>query len=176
VALIKDKHQTLFENLTTTLLTDMGHTVILHRLNSDTDCTWCDLDAASRKSSGIPSTGKVWSTHINYQGNNLRCPECYGRGYVPAWSDTTLTKTVVEDMSGMQFVKGKAAYYPTGTKKVTGLLSDVISGTHNHVEEAKTIEIGGDDYTLVSFEKVGIKENFLFFAIVERTDLIERET
>jgi hypothetical protein len=36
--------------------------------------------------------------------------------------------------------------------------------------------IDGEDYRLTSFEKVGIKSNFLFFAIVERTDLIERET
>jgi hypothetical protein len=174
--LIKTKHQTLFETLTTTLLTDLGHTVILHLLDEDVDCTWCILDTASNRSSGVPETGKTWADHINYQNNDLRCPECGGRGYIPVWTKTTLTKTVIEDMSGMQFIKGKAGYYPAGTKKITGLLSDVISGDNNLLEEAKKVEIEGNDYRLVSFERVGIKENFIFFAIVERTDLIERET
>lgn len=176
MALIKNKHQTLFETLTTSLLTDLGHTVVLHLLDEDADCTWCILDTASRRSSGVPESGKTWADHISYQGNSLRCPECGGRGYIPVWTLVTLTKTVIEDMSGMRFVKGKVGYYPAGTKKITGLLSNVISGNNNYLEEAKKIVIGGNDFTLVSFEEVGIKENFLFFAVVERTDMLERET
>jgi hypothetical protein len=176
VALVKTKHQTLFETLTQQLLTDLGHTVVLHLQDEAVDCTWCVLDPATNRSSGVPESGKTWSDHLNYQNNDLRCPECYGRGNIIVWSEITLTKTVTEDMSGLQFVKGKAGYFPIGTKKITGLLSDVISGSRNYMEEAKKIVIDGEDYRLTSFEKVGIKSNFLFFAIVERTDLIERET
>jgi len=173
LSLIKQKHQKLFEKKVLDLLTDLGDVVIIYLQQIKTVCAWCELDSATDRSSGIPKTGVDWETHANYKGNTLRCPECFGVGYTITWDTITLSKTHIEDISGETYVKGKVAYFPAGTKRVTGLISDVEVGGNNYLEIAKKLVIGGNDYKLYSYEKLGIKSDYIFRAIVERTNIIE---
>ncbi len=109
----------------------------------------------------------------SYNVNGSIVKNCFGRGDVVTWSIREINKLFIQDISGLQFVKGKQGYYSDGTKEVQGLLSDVFEGNRNMMEEAKKIRIDGDDYRVRSFEKLGLRDDHLFRAIIERSDLIE---
>ena len=172
MALVKDKHNTLFKSLTTELLTDLGGEVTIYLENDFFDCEWCIWDSRTKRSTGRPSSGFTWSSHPNYL-NTLTCPNCRGVGKIRTYSTVTITKSQIEDISGERYVKGKLAYFPEGTKRIIGLISDVEVGEDNYLEKAKKITIDDEDYTLFAYERLGIKDNHLFRAIVERTEIIE---
>lgn len=171
--LIKDKHNELFISLTTQLLTDLGDVVYIERLLTSIDCEFCDWDPRAKRSSGRPSSGMDWTLHPDYT-NSLRCPNCFGEGKKKTYETTTLTKSYAEDFSGVRWVRGKMAEFPVGTKKLMGLISDVEVDGENYLERAVKITVGSDDYTLANYEKIGIKTDHLFTAILERSELINR--
>jgi len=173
MVLIKDKHNTLFTTLTTQLMTDLGDTVLIKRLLTSIDCEFCDWDARTKRSSGRPSSGMNWSLHPEYT-NDLRCPNCNGEGKKKTYETTTVTRTYAEDFSGTRWVRGKMAEFPIGTKRVMGVISDVEINGENYLETAIKITIGSDDYTLASYQRLGIKTDHLFTAILERSELINR--
>ncbi len=178
-ALIKDRHDSLFKSITAELLVDLGGkiSVTIKRENTSVDCSYCEFDTPTGRSSGRPTPGKVWADHADFS-SSLRCPECFGRGRVVTYTETILTSNHIEDISGQKFTKGKLGYFPAGTKRLTGLISDVEIGGENYLETAVKITIGTEDYALVSggggYERLGIKTEHLFRAILERTEIIEK--
>jgi len=175
LSLIKQKHQTLFEQLTTTLLEDLGGVVVIRLGATSTDCLWCEYDTYTGQSSGRPSSGYDWTTHDDYT-NSLRCPNCGNAGVIKTYTTVTLSKTHIEDISGIKYVGGKAGYFPAGTKRIIGLISEVEVGGINYLETANKITIGTEDYSLLpgNYERLGIKDDHLFRAIVERTEFLEK--
>ncbi len=120
---------------------------------------------------------EVENSHT-YNANGVIVKNCYGRGDVITYTETTLTSNHIEDISGQKFTKGKLGYFPAGTKRLTGLISDVEVDGENYLETAVKITIGTEDYALVSggggYERLGIKTDHLFRAILERTEIIEK--
>jgi len=177
-SLIKTKHNSLFQNLISLLMQDLGRTITVYNRATGIDCTYCKRDFKTGRSSGIPEIGKVWSTHTNYDGVGLTCPECSGKGILNTTTTTSVTNVIIEDISGLQIEHGKYAFFKIGTKKLTGKLSLILKtstdeNSEDIIQYADKIVIDGDDYRLVNMNRTGIKDRYLFEAIVERINLIE---
>jgi len=178
MALVKERHNTLFKSLTSELITDLGRTIYIHLRTSTEECTWCYFDAITKASSGIAQTGKVWSTHPRYYGSNIRCPECDGRGLLNQPDIRTIDKVVVEDLSGERWEAGKFFSFKNGTKRLIGKLSDVLNdatdtNSGSIFYNCIKIIIDGDNHRFMSIDEAGLKDKHLFIAIVERTDKID---
>jgi len=175
---IKESHDVLFQKHIQTLLDDIGRPIYVYKKNPDKiSCTWCIQDPSSKKSSGKPAAGKVWNTHANYTSNFV-CPECKGVFYLNANTVVTITKVIIQDISGEQYDKGKAFYFKPGTKRLYGKLSEILAtptdlNSECVLSDAIKIVIDNVDHKLVSINQLGIKDKYLFEAIVERMDVLE---
>lgn len=179
MSFIKTSHDTLFQKHINTLLDDIGRSITVYSKNaSKVDCPWCIYDPMTGRSSGQASPGKDWTTHPDYDGIGLVCPECKGVGYISINTTTTVPNVIIQDISGEQIVRGKYAYFKNGTKKLYGKLESILSDSSDKdsatiFDNANKIVIDSDDYRVVSLNRLGIKTRYLFEAIVERMDIIE---
>jgi hypothetical protein len=177
--LVKDSHKRLFKLLTSQLVHDLGTTIQVYTRQTGVYCTYCYFDSKTGRSSGkekIP-----WNTHPNYDGIGVRCPECFGDGILNTELLTTVNNVVIEDVSGVQMERGKFAYFSAGTKKVLGELSGIQENTSDYdsetiLERAHKIVIYGEDYRLVTLNKLGLQDRHLFEAVVQKTDLLAATT
>jgi len=157
---------------------DLGRTVTVYNRTVGIECTWCYTDNKTGRSSGVAKPGKVWSTHSAYDNVGLTCPECKGKGFLNTSTNTSVTNVIIEDVSGVQIDRGKYAFFKAGTKKLTGKLSLILktptdTNSEDIFQYADKIVIDNEDYRLVSMNRTGIKDKYLFEAIVERMNNIE---
>lgn len=174
---VKDKHNTLFKTLIDKLRSDIGYTITVHNRATGTDCAWCESDPMTGKSLGIPSAGYTWSDHDDYAGETV-CPNCWGEGSTGVSSTTDVNNVIVEDISGMIYDRDKGFAFPMGTKKITGKLTDILSdsadvNSKTIFEAARKVVIEGEDFRVKSVNRIGIKDRYLFEAIMERTDVVD---
>jgi hypothetical protein len=178
MAFVSDSHNTLFKNKIDILREDLGRDITIVEESNSTECSWCYYDDRTDRSSGKQK--QDWTTHPNYDNVGLRCPHCKGLGRIPVNSSTTVEDVIIEDLSGLQMERGKYGFFPSGTKKLIGKLTDVLVNSEDVdsddlLSTADKILIDGVDYRLVSINRLGLKDLYLFEAIVQRTDLIERD-
>lgn len=176
MTLVKDSHIRLFKKLTSQLVEDMGVQITVYTRLAGVDCTYCYYDAKTGRSSGKQKLD--WTTHPNYNGTTLRCPSCLGKGKIDATTEHILEHVVVEDVSGVQIERGKFAYFSAGTKKLLGELSVIQEDTTDYnsetiLERANKIVIYGEEYRLVTLNKLGLQDRHLFEAVVQKTNLME---
>lgn len=178
MALVKARHIQLFKELTTELLEDLGKSVYIHRPTTSSECAWCYYDPASKSSSGVARTGKIWSTHPNYQGSSIRCPECLGRGLVNQPDIITVSDVVVQDLAEGVWEYGKFFSYPKGSKRIIGPVlgvlkdsSDLNSGTK--FDGCEKVVIDSLDYIVVSVNILGLRDNHIFDVIIKRTTNVD---
>lgn len=176
---VKDKHNALFKTDIDKLMSDIGRTIVIHERTTGIDCAWCVWSDITQSSTGVAATGYDWTTHPNYVNTGgLRCPNCNNKGKTDLVTTTNVNNVIIEDVSGEQMVRGKAFYFPEGTKRITGKLSDVLSDSTDtesatKFETAAKIVIDGRDFRLKSLDRMGIKDIYLYVALVEATDIID---
>jgi hypothetical protein len=143
---------------------------------------WCNWSDITQSSDGTAADGYDWADHDDYSDTGgLRCPECNGKGKTDLVTTTDVTNVIIEDVSGEQMERGKAFYFPAGTKRITGKLADVLSDSTDtesdtKFETAAKIVIDGRDFRLRSLDRMGIKDIYLYVALVEATDIIDSTT
>lgn len=178
---ISSEHDSLFKENIGKLLSDIGEDIIIYeRAGSVTTCTWCIRNPITGRSSGKPQVGKDWTTHPNYSVPTV-CPECNNLGSTTSNTQTTINNVIVEDVSGMQIERGKYGFFPAGTKKLTGVLSDVLSDSSDTTSPtkfqiAKKIVVQGKDHRLLSLQRTGIKDRYLYVALIQRADVMDLPT
>jgi len=175
MAIIKQRHQDIIEKkLNTDLLGDMGRDVIIHQEGSKIDCVWCKFDNMTGRSSGIPESGKTWSTHSNYRGTNLICPNCLGKGTIESDSKTTI-KALYCCKHDLEIIDGKLGRVDRGKMSLTGKLTDVNgdSELNNILLNSIKVVIENIDYRVINFKKIGLISDFSFEAILERLDRVD---
>ena len=176
---VKDKHNTLFKTDIDKLMSDIGRTITIHERTTGVDCAWCNFSEITQSSDGTAADGYDWTTHPNYVNTGgLRCPQCGGKGKTDLVTTTNVSNVIIEDVSGEQIVRGKMFYFPEGTKRITGKLADVLSDSTDtesatKFETAAKIVIDNRDFRLKSLDRMGIKDLYLYVAIVEATDIID---
>jgi len=180
MALVKDRHNDLFKSKVDELRGDVGRDIIIHTKSTPIDCQWCEFDESTGRSAGIPSAGKDWTTHPNYRGSLIRCPNCNSLGTINPNTETVVPDVIIEDKSGLVYEKGKAAIIPEGTKSLIGKLSDVLldsSDINSKTLFAHAIRVivDGESYRVRNVKRFGLKGNYLFEATIELSNPLEVE-
>jgi len=176
---IKEKHDALFKKDIDKLLSDIGRTITIYERATGTGCLWCNFSEITQSSDGTAADGYDWTTHPNYSDTGgLRCPQCNGLGKTDLVTTTDVNNVLIEDVSGEQMERGKAFYFPAGTKRITGKLSDVLSdstdtNSDTKFEVAAKIVIDDGDFRFKKLDRMGIKDLYLYVALVEATDIID---
>lgn len=182
MTLIKDRHNELFQSKVDELRQDVGRDIIIHLRSTPIDCPWCKYDQVTGKSSGIPEDGKDWTTHFNYNGSLIRCPNCLGKGTINENTEITIEDVIIDDKSGMSYnTKGKLGILPEGTKSLIGKLSDVLVDSSDInsktlFSKALKVVVDGEDYIVGPVKRFGLKGNYLFEAVVLLSSSIENNS
>lgn len=172
MTLIKDSHNTLFHELFDELSTDIGHSITVYSKATGIECTYCFYDVKTGRSSGKQKI--AWNTHPNYDNVGLICPNCYGKGRTSTETVTTVNNVIIEDISGVQMKQGKFAWFNDGTRKLMGKLANILTvpsdlNSFTIFDTATRIVIYGEEHRLVRLNRLGLKENYVYEAIVEKT-------
>ncbi len=176
MAYVSNKLNNIFKDNIATLFNDIGRTVYVYNRASGTDCEWCIYDNKTGRSSGIAQSGKVWSTHPNYV-SDLICPNCNGVGKLETTTITEVPEVIIEDIGGFQTERGQAFLFPRGSKRIIGKLSYILKdqsdlNSEDIFQEAVKIIIDGSIHRLIELNRLGIKDLYIFDAIVQRTNII----
>ena len=177
---INERQNQIFKDNIAILLGDMGRSIIVYRKQTGTDCPYCIYDNLTKRSSGKPASGYVWTAHPNYKGTMLVCPECSGRGLTDLTTQTTVSDCIIQDISGEQIEYGKYGYFKPGTKRIYCKLESILTDSSNLnsdtiLEPKGTLKIliDGNDYRLVTLNRLGLTSLYLAELLVEAMDVME---
>ena len=172
----------MFKNKIDELRIDIGRDIEIWTKTDPEDCLWCIQDEMSGKSTGIPESGKTWSTHPNYYGSDVRCPNCDNEGVINLPIINTIENVIIDDSDGgLVYIHGKLGIIPDGSKSLIGKLEDVLldpddENSRTLFADAIKIIVDGEDYRATVVKRFGLKGNYLFQASIEHTDAVdERE-
>ena len=177
IALIKTRHNNLFKSKIDELREDIGRSIIARLPGEIIDCTFCIWDDSTKRSSGIPQSGVDWTTHPDYKGTMIICPNCRGRGRIDSPIEITISDVIIEDKSGIVYIKGKLGLLPEGTKLLIGKLQDILvdpddTNSDMILNQAISIVIDDQDYKIISTKKFGLKDQYLFESLVSLSNVL----
>ncbi len=176
MVLIKQKHQDIIEaKIYDELRTDIGDNIVIHQRGTTQNCPWCKLDTMTNKSANIPADGKDWSTHPNYAGTDLVCPNCNGKYYIQSDVTTTI-KVIKEDKEELQLIDGKLGKVDLGRKIIIGRIEDIEGQTDfndNILLKAVKVVYDGLDYKVKKVKPSKLLSVFGFEATLDRMDRLD---
>lgn len=125
----------------------------------------------------IQYSGLVYNLEVEedhtYTVNNIIVSNCHGKGKISTETVTTVNNVIIEDMSGVQMKQGKFAWFNDGTRKLMGKLIDILtipsdSTSSTIFDNATRIVIYGEEHRLVRMNRLGLKDLYVYEAIVEK--------
>lgn len=175
MALVKEKHQRLFETKTDQLRSDIGKDMTVYQEGTLVDCPWCKWDSMLQQGSGTPEDGKTWSSHPNFNNITNVCPNCNNVGRIDSAVTTIVPNLIVIDISGTRIEEGKSTFWPAGTVSVLGKLADIGGSINsNTLKTARKLVLDDIEYKLINITPLGLTRDYLFQAVittVEKVDL-----